>query len=68
MTRFQLACGALVLTQAIHSVEEYAGRFAFVAFGVWAFLVPVRQRWPSAIPIAWFFRTPLLGNSCKAPG
>jgi hypothetical protein len=91
MTRFQLAFGALVLTQAIHSVEEYAGRLwesfpparlivrlisndpergfiilnvAFVAFGVWAFLVPVRRRWPSAIPIAWFWAVMEVINVC----
>ena len=91
MNRFQLAFGALVLTQAIHSVEEYAGRLwesfpparfivslisndpergfvilnvAFVAFGVWAFLVPVRRRWPSAIPIAWFWAVMEVINGC----
>jgi Protein of unknown function with HXXEE motif len=91
VTRFQLAFGALVLTQAMHSVEEYAGRLwesfpparfivslvssdaergfvilnvAFVAFGVWAFLVPVRRRWPSAIPIAWFWSGLEVINAC----
>ena len=91
MSRFQLAFGALVLTQAIHSVEEYAGRLwesfppariivglissdpergfvilniAFVAFGVWAFLFPVRKRWPSAIPIAWFWAVMEVINAC----
>jgi Protein of unknown function with HXXEE motif len=28
---------------------------AFVAFGVWTYLVPVRRQWPSAIPIVWFW-------------
>jgi uncharacterized protein with HXXEE motif len=91
MDRLQLAFGALVLTQAIHSVEEYAGRLwasfpparfivslistdpergfvilnvAFVAFGVWAFLVPVRRRWPAAIPIAWFWAVMEVINAC----
>jgi hypothetical protein len=91
MTRLPVVFGALVLTQAIHSVEEYAGRLwesfpparfivslissdpergfvilnvAFVAFGVWAFLVPVRRRWPSAIPIAWFWAVLEVINGC----
>lgn len=91
MSRFQFAFGALVLIQAVHSAEEYAGRLwesfpparlivslissdlergfvilnlAFVAFGVWAFLVPVRRRWPSAIPIAWFWAVMEAINVC----
>jgi hypothetical protein len=73
--RFHHAFGALILTQAVHSTEEYLGRLwetfpparfitglisndleqgfiilnaAFVAFGVWTYLVPVRRQWPSA--------------------
>jgi hypothetical protein len=53
-SRFYHAFGALILTQAVHSTEEYLG-LAFIAFGVWAYLVPVRRQWPSAIPIIWFW-------------
>ncbi|MGH7712736.1 MAG: HXXEE domain-containing protein [Gemmatimonadaceae bacterium] len=80
MLRFKAAFGALILVQAAHSVEEYAGRLwetfpparvlsslissdlqlgflvinvALVAFGIWAFIWPVRREWRSAASIAW---------------
>jgi Protein of unknown function with HXXEE motif len=81
-SRFHQAFGALILTQAVHSTEEYLGRLwetfppahfitglisddleqgfiilnvAFVAFGVWTYLIPVPREWPSAVPIIWFW-------------
>jgi hypothetical protein len=82
MTRHKVAFGALVLTQAAHSIEEYVGRLwetfpparfltglvsqdqewgflvlivALVAFGVWCFMWPIRQDWPSASLLAWIW-------------
>jgi hypothetical protein len=28
---------------------------ALVAFGLWCFIWPVRGRWPSAVPLVWFW-------------
>jgi hypothetical protein len=82
MSRIAVAFGMLVLVQAAHSVEEYAGGLwesfppaafltgliasdrklgfivingVLVAFGVWCLLWPMARRWPSAVPIAWFW-------------
>ena len=35
-----------------------------MAFGVWAFLVPVRRHWPSAVPIVWFWAVLEVINAC----
>lgn len=92
--RFQLAFGLLVLAQAAHSVEEYAGRLwesfpparfltglvsddlergflviniGLVAFGLWCFLWPIRQDWPSARLFAVFWIAIQLVNGVGHP-
>jgi hypothetical protein len=78
--RLRRLFGALVVIQAVHSIEEYAGGLyesfaparlvsglvssdlergfvivntAFVAFGVYCFLGPIRRGSASAITLAW---------------
>jgi hypothetical protein len=49
---------AYVLTGAISTDRERGFlviNIALVAFGVWCLIWPVRQRWPSATGVAWFW-------------
>lgn len=94
MSRTHVVFLALVVAQAAHSIEEYAGRLwevfppaAFLTglissnheigflvaniglalFGIWAFLWPVRGRWPSAVPLMWVWITIELINGIGHP-
>lgn len=40
---------------------------AFVAFGLWCYLVPVRSQWPSARSWAWLWVAVELGNGVGHP-
>src|SRR5262249_16242765 len=38
-----------------HRVGFLIANSALVGFGVWCWLVPIRRRKPSAVPLAWFW-------------
>jgi Protein of unknown function with HXXEE motif len=40
---------------------------ALVTFGLWCFIGPVRGRWPSAIPVVWFWVVIELVNGIGHP-